>query len=95
MFTNIRKSFSPCKVVEYSLPPQNLSLSPSEIASLTEKGFSSSASCVGLTFSEGSSNPSLMPENVRSVDPSDLWNLSKAAAVKLVSAHKKDKDYFG
>lgn len=94
MFTNFRKNFCACRVVEYALPPQNLSLSPSEISELTKKGYSASSSAFGLQFSEGSPNPALMPENVRSVDPSDLWNLSKASAVKLVSSHKRDKEYY-
>lgn len=92
MFTNIRRYPLCCSTINYKLPQQNLSLSPSEIASLTERGFSASAGNLGLTFDPGSPNPALMPENIRGADPADLWQVSRASADKLVSAHKKDKE---
>ncbi|AYQ58143.1 hypothetical protein [Microviridae sp.] len=92
MFTNIRRYPLCCSLINYKLPQQNLSLSPSEIASLTERGFSASAGNLGLTFDLGSPSPVLMPENARGVDPADLWQASRASVDKLVSAHKIDKE---
>lgn len=74
---------------------QNLSISPREIAELTARGISSSATNAGLTFTEGSPNPVLTIENTRGVDVADVWTASKDAASNLVRAHKKDKDYYG
>lgn len=94
MFCNFRR-FPKCYRPAYHKDvPQNLALSPSEIASLTERGFASSAGNLGMSFDVGSPNPVLDPANVRGADPADLWQSSCASADKLVSAHKKDKQYY-
>lgn len=94
MFCNYRKYPTLHTPLSYKDVAQNLSLSPSDIASLTERGFSSSAGNLGMTFDLGSPNPVLDPANVRGADPADLWSASRAAADKLISAHKKDKQYY-
>ena len=94
MFCNIRRYPKCYRPAYYKDVAQNLALSPSEIASLTERGFASSAGNLGLSFDAGSPNPVLDPSNVRGADPADLWQASRSSADKLVSAHKKDKQYY-
>lgn len=94
MFCNFRRYPKCYRPVCYEDVPQNLALSPSEIASLTERGFASSAGNLGMSFDVGSPNPVLDPSNIRGADPADLWQASRASADKLVSAHKKDKQYY-
>lgn len=73
----------------------NMSLSPAEIARLTERGIAASSSNQGLTYTEGVSDPVLQLESTRGIDAAELWDASKTAAANLVRGHKKDKDYYG
>ncbi len=96
MFSKIRKYVVPCTdCCSDPLPEQNLSISPREIQELTARGIAASSSNLGLSFSDGVSDPVLALENSRGIDPADLFNASLDAADKLVKAHRKDKDYYG
>ncbi|WGL30968.1 hypothetical protein [Dipodfec virus UOA04_Rod_611] len=96
MFSNLRRYPTP-DISSSSSPPvdQNLAISPSEICALTERGIASSSSNLGLSFTEGSSDPVLQIEQVRGTDVADVWNASRDASANLARAHKKDKDYYG
>lgn len=96
MFSKIRRYHKTCSnCSESPLPPQNLSVTPSEIQALTERGVAASSSNSGLIFSEGSANPVLTVDMMRGVDAAEVWNASKDAQANLVKAHKKDKEFYG
>lgn len=97
MFKNIRRVPVPCggftKPV-YVTP--GLAVTPSEVASLTEKGIAVNAVNAGaLSVVDGVSDPVLLLENTRGIDVSDVWNASLDARANLIRAHKKDKEYYG
>lgn len=92
MFSKIRRYPKLCDdCCNDPLPDPHLAISPREIQELTARGVAATSSNLGLSFSDGTSNPVLTLENTRGVDPADLWTASKSAAEKLVKAHKKDK----
>lgn len=94
MFSKIQRSFSPCYIAKDApLVAQGLSVTPSEVASLTERGLSVSSNG-HLSSSEGVPDPVLTLENCRGVDIADAWNASQTAKANLVKAHRRDKEYY-
>lgn len=92
MFSKIRKTIKTCDNCSYGeLPSQNLSISPSEIMELTQRGISASSGNVGLCYNIGSVNPVLSVDNMRGVDAADVWVAQKTARANLVKAYKKSK----
>lgn len=92
MFSKIRKHFKTCNdCCQGSLPEQNLSISPSEIMALTQRGIAASANNLGLSFNEGSAIPELTIDQMRGVDAADVWTAQQTARANLVQAHKKSK----
>lgn len=92
MFSKIRKHFKACyDCCEGRLPDQNLSISPSEIMALTQRGIAASANNLGLSFNEGSLSPELTIDQMRGVDAADVWTAQQTARANLIQAHKKSK----
>nr|DAS73485.1 MAG TPA: hypothetical protein [Microviridae sp.] len=92
MFSKIRKHFKTCNdCCSGRLPDQNLSISPSEIMALTQRGIAASAGNVGLSYNEGSLSPVLTIDQLRGVDAADVWTAQKTARSNLIEAHKKSK----
>lgn len=97
MFTNLRRSPVPCGgfTIDKNVVP-GLAVTPSEVASLTEKGIAVNAVNAGaLNLIDGVPDPVMTLENTRGVDVSDVWNASLDARANLIRAHKKDKEYYG
>lgn len=69
-----------------------LSVSPSQMAQMSEKGIPITAQMAD-TFFDGVSNPSFdMPiEDLRGVDVNAVWNAQKDARKRIIDAHKADK----
>lgn len=73
-----------------------LSLSPSQVSKMAEKGISVSTQ-IANSFVDGSPNPTFdVPiEELRGVDVNDVWNASQDAKKRIISAHLKDKEIYG
>ncbi len=95
MFYNCKPSITRCTIAsDAPIVPQGLAVTPTQVASMTERGVAVTAANGNLSSSEGVPDPVLLFEQRRGVDIADAWNASQDAKVQLVKGHKKDKDYY-
>lgn len=73
-----------------------LSLSPSDIERLANKGIAvSTPSADMFTFdSDGSSGFEIRPEYLRDADRNSMWELSKRAKSNILNARRRDNDKY-
>ncbi|MCM1356619.1 MAG: hypothetical protein NC212_09485 [Staphylococcus sp.] len=72
-----------------------LSVSPSQMARMAEKGIPITAQ-MSETFFDGTTNPSFdIPiEDRRGIDVNAVWEAQKTARKRIVAAHKLDKQAY-
>lgn len=100
MISRILKSRNarPCHIlddgVQKTVP--GLSVTPSQIAKMSEKGIPVSTPTAEQFF-DGTFNPSFdIPiEDRRGTDINDVWTASKEAKARILDAHRKDKEKYG
>lgn len=91
----------PCEFVEDHDPcmsvKQHLSMSPSEIARMSERGIPVSSQNMDSFFYDGTDDvyQSVPIERVRGVDAADVWEAQQSARKKMLSAQKRDIDLYG
>lgn len=74
----------------------NQAVTPSDMMEMMSHGMAISSQMLGNMY-DGDNNPSwvIPPENVRGVDPADLWQLKRSTKAKVRAAVAKDVESYG
>lgn len=90
-----------CKFVDDSpegfQTKQNLSMSPSQIASMTARGLAVSSSVDESLFFDGTEETfAKVPiERIRGIDAAQVWEAQQTARKKMMTAHRRDVAEYG
>lgn len=75
----------------------NLVVTPAQMMKMSEQGIPVSASNLGFRPEDGEANPTwdLPLDQLRGVDPAEMWEHSQVIKQRAIKAHRNDRARFG